>query len=139
MIFAPERMARIDVWTLCEDAERLASLLTREGSVHMVERRISTEEGEGFSPLERQNGRENIERLGCEVAKQDGIESRIDQGGVLHVRITDGRSHALALAGVLKLVDAGDLTLEAIHSGRNATENAYLQLLQEDQSHGFDR
>ena len=64
MIFAPERMARIDVWTLCEDAERLASLLTREGSVHMVERRISTEEGEGFSPLERQNGREKIERLG---------------------------------------------------------------------------
>jgi V/A-type H+-transporting ATPase subunit I len=64
MIFAPERMARIDVWTLCEDAERLASLLTREGSVHMVERRISTGEGEGFSPLERQNGREKIERLG---------------------------------------------------------------------------
>ncbi len=64
MIFAPERMARIDVWTLCEDAERLASLLTREGSVHMVERRISTGEGEGFSPLERQNGRQKIERLG---------------------------------------------------------------------------
>jgi len=63
MIFAPERMTRIDVWTLCEDAERLAGLLTREGSLHVVERRISTEEGRGFSPLEREDWRSKIEKL----------------------------------------------------------------------------
>jgi len=105
------------------------------GSMKDLKRRLCCDD---FS-LELVGSAENIERLGCEVAKQEGVESRIDQGGVLHVKITDGRSHALALAGVLKSVGAGDLSLEAIHSGRNATENAYLQLLQEDQSHGFDR
>ncbi len=63
MIFAPERMTRIDVWSLCEDAERLAGMLTREGSVHVVERRLSTEEGRGFSPLEREDWRGKIEKL----------------------------------------------------------------------------
>ena len=42
------------------------------------------------------------------------------------------------LAG-LKLVDASNLTLQNVHSGQNATENAYLQLLQEDEAHGFQR
>jgi len=55
------------------------------------------------------------------------------------VQITDGRSRAGALADVLKSIDGAGLSLEAIHSGRNATENAYLQLLQEDHAHGFDR
>lgn len=64
MIFAPERMTRIDVWTLREDAERLAGLLTREGSVHVVERQISMEEGRGFSALEREDWRSKIEKLG---------------------------------------------------------------------------
>lgn len=105
------------------------------GSMKDLKRRLCRDD---FS-LELDGSAENIERLGREVAKQEGVESRIEQGRILHVRITDGRSHALALAGVLKSVGAGELTLEAIHSGRNATENAYLQLLQEDQSHGFDR
>lgn len=63
MIFAPERMARVDVYTLCEDAERLAGLLTREGSVHVVERNVYTAEGRGFSPLERESWGRQIERL----------------------------------------------------------------------------
>ena len=53
--------------------------------------------------------------------------------------IWSGRSRSSALAEVLKLVDGGNLSLQAIHSGRNATENAYLQLLQEDEAHGFGR
>ncbi len=105
------------------------------GSMKDLKRRLFCDD---FS-LELGGSAEHIERLGREVAKQDGVESRIEQGRVLHVRITDGRCHALALADVLKSVGAGDLSLEAIHSGRNATENAYLQLLQEDQAHGFDR
>jgi len=53
--------------------------------------------------------------------------------------VADGRSRCGALAEVLKLVDAGNVSLQAIHSGQNATENAYLQLLQEDEAHGFSR
>jgi hypothetical protein len=43
------------------------------------------------------------------------------------------------LGPILKLIDASNLSLQAIDSGSNATENAYLQLLQEDEAHGFQR
>ena|GEM_PF-4689862 len=43
------------------------------------------------------------------------------------------------LGPTLKLIDASNLSLQVIDSGRNATENAYLQLLQEDEAHGFQR
>jgi ABC-2 type transport system ATP-binding protein len=59
--------------------------------------------------------------------------------GALLVRIANGHSRSRALADVLQLVDACDLSLRAIHSGQNVTENAYLQLLQEDEAHGFHR
>ena len=47
--------------------------------------------------------------------------------------------HCGALAEALKLVDTSNLLLKAIHSGPNATEDAYLQLLQEHEAHGFHR
>jgi len=40
---------------------------------------------------------------------------------------------------VLRLVETCGLSLQGVHSGQNATENAYLQLLQEDEAHGFHR
>jgi hypothetical protein len=49
------------------------------------------------------------------------------------------RSRAGALAEVLKLVESAPVTLVAVQSGLNQTENAYLQLLQEDEAHGFQR
>jgi hypothetical protein len=55
------------------------------------------------------------------------------------VGIVEGHSRARALADVLQLVDVCGLSLHGVHSGQNATENAYLQLLQEDQAHGFHR
>jgi ABC-2 type transport system ATP-binding protein len=60
-------------------------------------------------------------------------------GNLLVAELSAQQSRAAVLAELLKLVDAAGLTLEAIHSGLNDTENAYLQLLQEDQSHGFQR
>ena len=44
-----------------------------------------------------------------------------------------------ATAALLRLIDAAEVPLRAIHSDRNDTEEAYLQLLQEDQAHGFQR
>jgi hypothetical protein len=55
------------------------------------------------------------------------------------VQVANGHSRARALADILQLVDTCHLSLQAIHSGQNATENAYLQLLQEDEAHGFHR
>ncbi|NQU38955.1 MAG: hypothetical protein HQ523_03295 [Lentisphaerae bacterium] len=63
MIFAPERMTRIDVWTLCDDAEHLAGLLTREGSVHMVEQQIPAKDRDAAS-LVRPERREKMHHLG---------------------------------------------------------------------------
>ena len=40
---------------------------------------------------------------------------------------------------VLSLVDTASLTLQNVHSGQNETEDVYLQLLQEDEAHGFQR
>ncbi len=57
----------------------------------------------------------------------------------LLVRVADGGNRARALAEVLQLVETCGLSLRGVHSGQNATENAYLQLLQEDEAHGFQR
>jgi len=80
-----------------------------------------------------------IERVGREASRQKGVEARVDEDSILHILIGEGLNRSRVLIDVLNLVAARDLSLEAIHSGRNATENAYLQLLQEDQAHGFDR
>jgi len=89
--------------------------------------------------LEVEGDDENLRRLAEEASKVDGIKARIGPGDILVVGIADGRSRCGALSEVLKLVDSCNLSLQAIHSGQNATENAYLQLLQEDEAHGFGR
>jgi ABC-2 type transport system ATP-binding protein len=67
------------------------------------------------------------------------ITARASDQHTLVVQVSEGVSRAAALAKVLDLVDAAGLTLHCIQSARNDTENAYLQLLQEDQAHGFRR
>jgi len=89
--------------------------------------------------LELDGATEDIRRLAQEVSNLEGIDSLANTGQALLVRIAEGQSRSRALADVLRLVDAGNLSLQAIHSGQNATENAYLQLLQEDEAHGFQR
>jgi len=89
--------------------------------------------------LELDGSVEDIHRLAQEVNVLEGVETLAHAGPALLVRIADGHSRSLALADVLKLIDASRLSLQDVHSGQNATENAYLQLLQEDEAHGFQR
>jgi ABC-2 type transport system ATP-binding protein len=105
------------------------------GSMQDMKRRLRRDD---FT-LELEGDDEDIQHLAQEAAKLDGLDARIGAGDTLVVGIADGRSRSRALAEVLKLVDAGNVSLQAVHSGQNATENAYLQLLQEDEAHGFQR
>ncbi len=105
------------------------------GSMLDMKRRLRRDE---FS-LELDGTPENIRDLGVKVAMKNGVEARLEGDRVLHVRIADDQSRSGILADVLKLIDADDVSLGAIYMGQNTTENAYLQLLQEDQAHGFDR
>jgi len=89
--------------------------------------------------LELEGAAADIQALAQKVTALKGIDAHTDADHALLVRIADDYSRPRALAEVLKLVDASNLALQAIHSGQNATENAYLQLLQEDEAHGFQR
>jgi ABC-2 type transport system ATP-binding protein len=105
------------------------------GSMQDMKRRLRRDD----VTLELDGDDENIQHLAQEAEKLDGLDVRIGTGHTLVIGIADGRSRCDALAEVLKLVDTGNVSLQAIHSGHNATENAYLQLLQEDEAHGFGR
>ncbi len=105
------------------------------GSMQDVQRRICRDD---FT-LELEGDPETVGRLVRDAASLEGIEARTRDGQAVVVRVTDGRRRARALAEVLQLVEACGLSLRGVHSGQNATENAYLQLLQEDEAHGFHR
>jgi ABC-2 type transport system ATP-binding protein len=105
------------------------------GSMQDMKRRLARHD---FT-LELEGAAEDVRRLAHEVTDLEGIDALANAGQTLLVKIADGRSRSRALAEVLKLIDASNLSLQAIHSGQNTTENAYLQLLQEDEAHGFHR
>jgi hypothetical protein len=105
------------------------------GSTRDMKQRLRRDD---FS-LEVEGDEDKIRRLARDIANLEGIDVRLGAGQELLVQIAEDHSRPGALAEVLKLVDASGLALQGIHSGRNATENAYLQLLQEDEAHGFGR
>ena len=82
---------------------------------------------------------EDIQRLTEEVNRLDGVEAKLCGGESLKVQFADGVDRAAAVTSVLQLVQAGPLVLQAVHSAQNETEDIYLQLLQEDEAHGFQR
>lgn len=105
------------------------------GPMRDMKRRLRRDD---FS-LDLEGSGDEIRRVALQADSLEGLDVRIREDQVLVVRVADGRSRADALADVLKLVDSASLSLGAIHSGQNETENAYLQLLQEDEAHGFHR
>ena len=89
--------------------------------------------------LELAGSANDIQQLAQRVGELEGVEARTDAGDTLLLHLADGRGRAGALAEVLQLAEAAKLPLQAIHSGQNETEDVYLQLLQEDEAHGFHR
>jgi len=105
------------------------------GPMRDMKRRLRCDD---FS-IELEGAAEDIQRLATRADGLEGVEAGVRDGQTLVVGAAEGHGRAGALAEVLKLVDAAEVSLQAIHSGQNETENAYLQLLQEDQAHGFHR
>ena len=80
-----------------------------------------------------------IQQLASQVNAIPGVEASVGASDTLAVELADGIRQAAALAEVLKLADAANLSLQDVHSIHNETEDVYLQLLQEDEAHGFQR
>jgi ABC-2 type transport system ATP-binding protein len=97
----------------------------------------------GGVSLELEGDDDALQRLAEQTRGLDGVDacsgSGTCSGSTLLVQTAAGCNRAAVLADVLKLVDSADVTLQTIHSGQNETESAYLQLLQEDEAHGFKR
>jgi hypothetical protein len=105
------------------------------GSMQDMKRRLRRDD---FS-LEVGGSEADVQALVAKAGTLAGVDIQVRTGNTIVVRVAAGQSQAGALAEVLKLIDAAGLPLVAIHSGLHETENAYLQLLQEDQAHGFQR
>jgi ABC-2 type transport system ATP-binding protein len=105
------------------------------GTMQAMKRRMCLDE---FC-LEVEGDDESVQRLTAQAAGLQTVTVAFRPPRTLVVQTGDGHSRAAALAEVLHLVDAAGCCLHAIHSGQNETESAYLQLLQEDQAHGFNR
>ncbi len=105
------------------------------GTMRDMKRRLRSDD----IALDLEGAAEDAARLAAQLGEMPGLEARLDVGQTLVVRVEEGRNRADMLADVLRIVSANRLTLHAVRSGQNETENAYLQLLQEDQSHGFQR
>jgi hypothetical protein len=80
-----------------------------------------------------------VQQLATQVNMLPGVAASVGASDTLTVELADGSSHASALAEVLKLADAANLSLQNVQSIHNETEDVYLQLLQEDEAHGFQR
>ncbi len=93
----------------------------------------------GGVSLELEGDDDALQRLAEQTRRLGGVDACSGSGSTLLVQTAAGCNRAAVLADVLKLVDSSGLALVTIHSGQNETENAYLQLLQEDKAHGFNR
>ncbi len=105
------------------------------GTLKEMKQRLSRD---SFS-LDFDGNTADIQQLARQVAEIDGIDTQVELGGTMTVRLSKGLSRAGKLIEVLKLAEAAQLPLQTIRPGQNETEDVYLQLLQEDEAHGFQR
>ena len=80
-----------------------------------------------------------ISQLAAKLGEIPGVESMPGANQTVTVQLADDCHRAATLASVLQEVAASQLTLHNLHAGQNETEDVYLQLLQEDEAHGFQR
>ncbi len=105
------------------------------GPMRDMKRRLRREE---FT-LEVEADTAPLQQLTGRITEIESVAAARVTGQTICVQLAPGRDRAAALSDVLAKVSEANLPLLAIHSGRNETENAYLQLLEEDESHGFQR
>ena len=105
------------------------------GPMRDMKRRLRRDE---FT-LEIEADDERLQQLVGRILEIDSISAAHGAPQTVTVQLTSDHERAPALAEVLKKVAEAGLSLLSIHSGRNETENAYLQLLDEDEAHGFQR
>ena len=105
------------------------------GSMTEMKRRLR---GDSFF-LELGASEDARQRLQTLLLDLEGITLQWLDGHRLRVTISQEKSRAAGLAEVLRRVDQAGAVLQSIQSGLGATEDAYLQLLQEDELHGFKR
>jgi len=105
------------------------------GSMREMKRRLRRD---SFR-LDLDGSGEQLRRFVDRLSSIDGVHARLDRDERVVVSMSDGVSRAGALSQILNLAETEKLTLQSIQSGRNETEDVYLQLLQEDEAHGFRR
>lgn len=89
--------------------------------------------------LELSGSRDALRMAAEALAERCPSEHRWLGENVVSLVVEEGRGRAVALAEVLQLLHNVGVDLQAIQSGHGDTESAYLNLLQEDMSHGFAR
>jgi ABC-2 type transport system ATP-binding protein len=89
--------------------------------------------------LELDGPEESIQAVVDKACALAGVVARLRDSHTIVVQVANEQNRAEALAEVLKLVASSGVSLQSVGSGRNETEHAYLQLLQEDSAHGFRR
>ena len=104
------------------------------GSMQDLKQRLGRDE---FS-LELSGSPDTVTQVEHDIIAM-GLTAGILDGRILRIRLPDEQERAHVLANILNVIAKHEVRLEAIHSSQNTTENAYLQLLQEDQALGFDR
>ena len=82
---------------------------------------------------------DDLQKFARRVDELAGVDAEIGAGDTLVLRLSDSASRAATLAEVLRLAESAQLPLQRVSSGQNETEDVYLQLLQEDEAHGFHR
>jgi len=80
-----------------------------------------------------------IQSVVVQAGRVEGLRASLRDARTLVVEVADDRRRAGAIAELLRLLEASSICLQTIRSGQNETEDAYLQLLQEDQAYGFRR
>lgn len=105
------------------------------GSMRDVKQRLRRDDFR----LELAGAPDEIRRLASELDAVPHLTARALDEHTLVLEVADGVSRAGTLAAALALIDRSGVALQSMTAGQNETENAYLQLLQEDHAHGFRR
>ncbi len=105
------------------------------GPMRDMKRRLRRDE---FT-LEIEAGDEQLQQLVGRISDLEAVAGVRSGSQTVSVQLSAEQERAAALSEVLTKVTEAGLHLLSIHSGRNETENAYLQLLDEDEAHGFQR